>query len=64
MKKHCGGEAEYGFSQKEYTELLFSAGYISMERMEELVKLTPEERERFFHEFASLISAEERQNEE
>ena len=64
MKKLCGWEAEYGFSQKEYTELLFSAGYISMERMEELVKLTPEERERFFHEFASLISAEERQNEE
>ncbi len=62
MKKICGWEEEYGFSKKEYTELLFSAGYITMERLEELVKLTPEERERFYHEFASLIPAEERRD--
>ncbi len=64
MKKICGWEEEYGFSKKEYTELLFSAGYITMERLGELVKLTPEERERFYHEFASLISEKNRQNEE
>ena len=55
MKKICGWEKEYGFSKKDFTELLFSAGYISMERFGELVRLTPEERERYFHEFSSLL---------
>ena len=55
MKKICEWEKVYGFSQKEYTELLFSAGYISMDRFEELVKMTTEERERYFHDFSSLL---------
>ena len=55
MKKICEWEKVYGFSKKEYTELLFSAGYISMDRFEELVKMTTEERERYFHDFSSLL---------
>lgn len=56
MKKICEWEKAYGFSKKEYTELLFSAGYISIERFGELVKMTEEERQRYFHEFSSLLS--------
>ncbi len=61
MKKLCGWEQEYGFSKKDYTELLFSAGYISIDRLGELVKLTPEERERYYTQFASLVPEKERQ---
>ena len=55
MKKLCSWEKEYGFLGKDYTELLFSAGYISIERFEELLQMTPEEREQYFRDFASLI---------
>ena len=55
MKKICEWEKEYDFSKKEFTELLFSAGYISMDRFEELVKMTPKEREHYFHDFCSLL---------
>lgn len=55
MKKILELEEKYGFDKKEYTELLFSAGYISMDRFEELVKLSPEDRERYFHDFSSLL---------
>lgn len=58
MKKICEWEKEYGFSKKDYTELLFSAGYISIERLGELVKMTEEERQRYYHEFESLCSEE------
>lgn len=58
MKKICEWEKEYGFNKKDYTELLFSAGYISIDRFEELVKLTPEERERYYHDFCSLLKKE------
>lgn len=54
MKKICEWEKEYDFSKKEFTELLFSAGYISMDRFEELVKMTSKEREHYFHDFCSL----------
>ena len=55
MKKLEQWEREYGFTKKEFTELLFSAGYISIERFGELVRMKPEERERYFHEYASLL---------
>jgi hypothetical protein len=55
MKKICEWEKEYGFSKKDFTELLFSAGYISIERLGELARLTPQERERYYHDFSSLL---------
>lgn len=55
MKKICEWEKEYGFSKKDFTELLFSAGYISIDRFGELVKLSPKDRERYFHDFSSLL---------
>lgn len=60
MKKICEWEKEYGFSKKEFTELLFSAGYISIERFEELVKMEEGERQRYYHEFSSLMNNEEK----
>nr|WP_294467133.1 DUF885 family protein [uncultured Sellimonas sp.] len=60
MKKICEWEKEYGFSKQEFTELLFSAGYVSISRFEELIKMTVEERQRYFHEFSSLLSEEKR----
>ena len=55
MKKLCGWEEQYGFTKWDYTELLFSAGYIGIETFEALVRLAPEERERYFHGFPSLL---------
>ena len=62
MKKICQWEEEYGFSKKNFTELLFSAGYLSIDRFGELVRLTPEERERYFHEFSGLKEEKEHEN--
>lgn len=62
MKKICQWEEEYGFSKKDFTELLFSAGYLSIDRFGELVRLTPEERERYFHEFSGLKEEKEHEN--
>lgn len=61
MKKLCEWEKKYGFNKKDYTELLFSAGYISIDRFEELLKLTEEERERYLHDFCSLLKKEFKQ---
>ena len=55
MKKLEEWQQEYGFSKKDFTELLFSAGYISIDRFGDLLRLTPEEREGYFHEFKSLM---------
>ena len=55
MKKLAQWEEENGFSKKDFTELLFSAGHISIDRFGELVRLSPEERERYFHDFKSLL---------
>ena len=53
MKKLCDWEKEYGYTKWDYTELLFSAGQISMESLGMLVRMTKEEQERYFHEFGS-----------
>lgn len=55
MKELCGWEREYGFTKWDYTELLFSAGYIGIETFGKLLRLTPEERERYFNAFPSLL---------
>ena len=49
---------KYGYTKWDYTELLFSAGRISMESLEMLVKMTKEEQGRFFTEFRSLLMDE------
>lgn len=54
MKKLTSWEKEYGYSKKDFTELLFSVGYICIDRVEEILRLTPEERFRLFHDFGSL----------
>ena len=53
MKKLCDWEKEYGYTKWDYTELLFSAGQISMESLGMLVRMTKKEQERYFHEFGS-----------
>ena len=55
MKKICEWEKEYGFSKKDFTELLFSAGYISIGCLGEFVRLTRKERESYLHDFSSLL---------
>ena len=54
MKKICDWEEQYGFEKKEYTELLFSLSNVSLETFEKVLKMTKEEREHFFRDFASL----------
>lgn len=55
MKKLTQWEKEFGYAKKDYTELLFSAGYLSMDSFEMLIKLSPEDKERYFHDFCSLL---------
>ena len=54
MKKICDWEKQYGFEKKAYTELLFSLSNVSLQTFEKVLKLTDAQRERFFHDFASL----------
>ena len=58
MKKLCGWEKEYGFDKKEFSEILFSAGYISIDTFGELVKLSLEDRQRYYKDFCSLLKEE------
>ena len=55
MRKLCAWEEELGFTKWDYTELLFSAGYIGIDTFGQLLRLTAEERERYFHAFPSLL---------
>lgn len=54
-KKITEWEEQYGFDKKEYTEMLFSAGRMSLENFERYLKLSEEDRFSLTHEFASLI---------
>ena len=38
--------------------MLFSAGYISIESLQMLLNLSAEDRERYFHDFPSLLREE------
>ena len=58
MKKLCGWEKEYGFDKKEFTEMLFSSGYISIDTFGEFVKLSKEDRQRYYNDFCSLLKKE------
>ncbi len=58
MKKITQWEQELGFNKWDYTEMLFSAGYISIESLQMLLNLSAEDRERYFHDFPSLLREE------
>jgi hypothetical protein len=53
-KKVADWEKLYGFDKREYTEILFSAGRVSMEIFESILKLSEADRYSLLHEFASL----------
>lgn len=55
MKKLCDWEEKYHYTKWDYTELLFSAGRISMESLEQLVKLPAHEQKRYYQDFGSLL---------
>jgi len=54
MKKLCDWEKQYGFDEKTYTELLFSAGNVSLENFERFLKLSEEDKKRYCREFCGL----------
>lgn len=58
MKKLCDWEKQYGFDEKAYTELLFSAGNVSLENFERFLKLSEEDKKRYCREFCSLYRDE------
>ena len=60
MKKICDWEKQYGYSKKDYTELLFSVGNISLDNFERILKMDPRERESYLGDFGSLLKAEEK----
>ena len=55
MKKICEWERLYGYDKREYTELLFSAGRVSLDTFEGILKLSKEDRHSYLHDFGSLI---------
>ena len=55
LKKLAEWEEEYHFTTKEFTELLFSPGYICIDRFGEFLALTDEQRSRYMNDFASLL---------
>ena len=59
LKKISSIEEELGFSKKDFTEILFSSGYVSMETFEKIARMTEEERNRFFTGFPSVLREDE-----
>jgi hypothetical protein len=55
MKKLCDWEKQYGYNEKEYTELLFAAGRISLENFEKFLKLSQEDKQSYLNDFPSLL---------
>lgn len=58
LKKILDWEKQYGYNAKEYTELLFSAGRISLENLESFLKLSADDKKRYLTCFASKIQFE------
>ena len=54
MKMLCDWEKEFGYSKKDYTELLFSIGNMSLENVRRYLELTEEDQKRFREDFAAL----------
>ena len=54
-KKIADLEKFYGFDKKEYTELLFSIGRVSLNTFERFLKLSESDRFSLLHEFPSLV---------
>lgn len=55
MKKLCDWEKEFGYSKKDYTELLFSIGNMSMDNVRRYLELSESDKLRFRTEFKSLF---------
>ena len=55
LKKIEDLEKQYGFDKEEYTRYLFDAGNVSLELFEQFLGLSPEDKARYTHEFASIL---------
>lgn len=55
LKKIEDLERQFGFERDEYTRYLFDAGSISLELFEAFLALSPEDKHRYTHEFASML---------
>ncbi|SCY21511.1 protein of unknown function [Alkaliphilus peptidifermentans DSM 18978] len=55
LKKLCDWEKKYGFNEKEFTELLFAAGRISLENFEKFLKLSEDDKHSYLNDFPSLL---------
>ena len=55
MKRIEELEKKFGFDQDEYTRYLFDAGRVSLELFERFLALSPEDKHRYTHDFASII---------
>ncbi|MDD2496446.1 MAG: hypothetical protein PHE29_14815, partial [Tissierellia bacterium] len=55
MKKLCDWEKQYGYDEKTYTELLFSAGRVSLENFERFLRLSKDDKKSYLNDFSSLL---------
>lgn len=58
MKKLSDWEKAYGYDKKQFTELLFSPGRISLNSFEKMLKLYDEDRKSLLNDFGSLLQFE------
>lgn len=55
MKKLSDWEKEYGYDKKQFTELLFSPGRISLSNFERFLKLNESDKKSLLNDFGSLL---------
>mgnify|MGYP000891899331 CR=1 FL=1 len=55
MKKISDWEIKYNYDKKQFTELLFSVGKISLDNFEKFLKLNDGDKYRLTHDFGSLL---------
>lgn len=55
LKKIEEWEKKYGYDRKTYTELLFSAGYISISAFHDYLQLSEEDKYRYSHDYPSML---------
>jgi len=56
MKKLLDLESEFGYDEKSFTEVIFSLPRVSLRTLENFLKMSDEDKNRFLNEFPSKVT--------
>lgn len=56
MKRLTDLQAEFGYGDKDFTEVIFSLPRVSLKTMEDFLKLSSSDKDRFLRGFPSKVS--------